>query len=149
MNAALESLMPDECGQVAGRGPLGDLVAFVLVGGGGALAYVVLTTLMTGAGLPWPRWVTGAACYAALVLPVYLLHRRFSFRSDARHREALPRYVAVQAMAVGLAALFSWLFYTVFGVPSLFGAALVIVLIAAVNFVVLRLWAFAGRKVAG
>ena len=46
MNAALESLMPDDAGRVAGRGPLGDLLAFVLVGAGGALAYVVLTTLL-------------------------------------------------------------------------------------------------------
>lgn len=148
MNAALESLMPDECGQDAGWGALGDLVAFVLVGGGGVLAYVALTTLLMAVGLPWPRWVTGAACYAALVLPVYLLHRRFSFRSDAQHRVALPRYVAVQATAVGLAALFSWLFYAVFGVPSFLGSVLVIGLVSAVNFMVLRLWAFATVKVA-
>ena len=149
MNAALESLMPDDGGRVAGRGPLGDLLAFVLVGGGGALAYVLLTTGLMALGLPWPNWVTGAVCYAGLVLPVYLLHRRFSFRSDAQHRVALPRYVAVQVMAVGLAALFSWLFFTVFGVPSFYGSVLVIGLVSAVNFVVLRLWAFAGRSVAG
>ena len=149
MNAALESLMPDDAGRVAGRGPLGDLLAFVLVGAGGALAYVVLTTLLMSLGVPWPRWVSGAACYGVLVVPVYLTHRRFSFQSDTQHRVALPRYVAVQTMAVGLAALFSWLFFSVFGVPSLYGSVLVIVLIAAVNFTVLRLWAFADRSVAG
>jgi putative flippase GtrA len=148
MNAALESLMPDDCGRLAGRGPLGDLLAFVLVGASGALAYVLLTTALMALGLPWPRWVTGAASYAVLVVPVYLMHRRFSFQSDAQHRVALPRYVAVQTMAVGLAALFSWLFFTVFGVPSLYGSVLVIVLIAAVNFAVLRLWAFAGHQAA-
>jgi putative flippase GtrA len=148
MNAALESLMPDDAGAEAGRGPLGDLIAFVLVGGGALLAYVVLTTLLVGLNLPWPRWVTGAGCYAGLVLPTYLMHRRFSFQSDARHRVALPRYVAVQTLAVGLAALFSWLFYSVFGMASLFGSVLVIVLVSAVNFAVLRLWAFAERRVA-
>ena len=146
MNAALESLMPDDVGRVPGRSALGDLVAFVLVGAGALLTYVVLTTLLTGLDLPWPRWVTGAACYAGLVLPVYLLHRRFSFRSNARHRVALPRYVAVQTLAVGLAALFSWLFYTVFDMPSFHGSVLVIALVSAVNFAVLRLWAFAERR---
>lgn len=143
MNAALESLMPDDAGLAAGRSPLEDLLVFVLVGAGGALAYVLLTTALVALGLAWPRWVTGAASYAVLVVPVYLTHRRLSFRSDTQHRVALPRYIAVQTMAVGLAALFSWLFFTVFGVPSLFGSMLVIVLIAAVNFSVLRLWAFA------
>ena len=144
MNAALESLMPDDCGATE-RGPLGDLVAFVLVGGGALLAYVLLSTLLMSVGLPWPRWVIGAACYAGLVLPVYLLHRRFSFQSGARHRVALPRYVAVQTVAIGLAALFSWLFHTVFGMPSFYGSVVVIGIVSAVNFAVLRLWAFAER----
>ncbi len=148
MNAALESLMPDDGGRAVGRGPLGDLLAFLLVGAGGALCYVLLSTSLMALGLPWPRWVTGAASYAVLVVPVYLMHRRFSFQSDTAHRVALPRYMAVQMMAVGLAALFSWLFYSVFGVPSLYGSVLVIVLIAAVNFMVLRLWAFARHAAA-
>lgn len=149
MNAALESLMPDDRGSALERGPLGDLVAFVLVGAGALLTYVVLTTALMALGLPWPRWVTGAACYAALVLPAYLMHRRYSFRSETQHRVALPRYVAVQTVAVGLATLFSWLCFSVFGVPPLFGSMLVIVLTSAVNFVVLRLWAFArGGKAA-
>lgn len=148
MNAALESLMPDDGGVDAGRGPLGDLMAFVLVGVGALLAYVVLTTLLVGLNLPWPNWVMGAGCYVALVLPAYLLHRRFSFRSDAQHRVALPRYVAVQTLAVGLAALFSWLFYAVFGMGTVFGSVLLIVLVSAVNFAVLRLWAFAERRAA-
>jgi putative flippase GtrA len=148
MNAALESLMPDDGGRALERGPLAELVAFVLVGGGAMLTYVVLTTLLMGLGLPWPRWVTGAVCYGALVVPVYLMHRRFSFRSNARHRVALPRYVAVQAVALGLATLFSWLCFSVLGVPPLFGSALVIGLTSAVNFVVLRLWAFANGGVA-
>jgi putative flippase GtrA len=144
MNAALESLMPDDAGRTFGRGPLGDLVAFVLVGGGGLVAYVLLTTALMAMVPAWPRWAIGAGCYAGLILPVYLMHRRFSFQSDARYQVALPRYVAVQTVAVGLAALFSWLFFSVFGVPSFFGSVLVIGLISAVNFVVLRLWAFAG-----
>lgn len=146
MSLALQSLMPDSGGRSAERGALGDLAAFILVGVAGMVAYVALTTLVLAFAPPWPRWVSATACYAVLIGPVYLLHRRFSFRSDARHRVALPRYAAVQGMALLLTAGFSWLFFSMFGVPSFIGSVLVVGLTSAVNFLVLRLWAFAGKR---
>lgn len=146
MSAVSDSPMPADGGRAAGRGALGDLVGFVLVGLGGMAAYVALTTGVMALGPPWPRWVTGTLCYALLVGPVYLMHRRFSFRSDVRHGVALPRYAAVQGMALALTAAFSWLFFSVFGMPSFAGSLLVIGLTSAVNFLLLRLWAFASRQ---
>ncbi|MEO8883262.1 MAG: GtrA family protein, partial [Devosia sp.] len=75
--------------------------------------------------------------------PVYLAHRRFSFRSDTPHGHALPRYVGVQLCALLLASIFSYIAYSVFGLPAFWAAIVVTGLISSVNFVVLRLWAFA------
>lgn len=118
---------------------------FVAIGGGAALSFVVLSSVMVGALPSVPDWVVSALCYAAFIVPVYLLHRRFTFHSDVRHAEALPRYVAVQLSALLLATVFSYLCYAVLGVSSWLAAMLVIGLTSAVNFVVLKLWAFARR----
>lgn len=125
--------------------PLRELFVFAAIGGGAALSYVVLSGWLVGQVTAVPGWVVSALCYAAFIVPVYLLHRRFTFHSDVRHVEALPRYVAVQLSALLLATVFSYLCYAVLGVSSWLAAMLVIGLTSAVNFVVLKLWAFARR----
>ena len=119
-----------------------QMVAFVLIGAGAAVGFVVLSSAAVGLGTGLPDWIVSALCYAAFVLPVYLLHRRFTFVSDARHSSALPRYVAVQISGVTLASLFSFLAYTVLGFPALFASIAVTALTSGVNFAILKLWAF-------
>jgi len=119
-----------------------QMVAFVLIGAGAALSFVLVSSALVGVNTGLPAWVVSALCYAAFVVPVYLLHRRFTFVSDTRHAFAFPRYVAVQISGVTLALLFSYLAYTVFGLPALLASAAVTVLTSGVNFAVLKLWAF-------
>jgi len=143
MSAALESLMRAvPPGQPAA--PLfSGLIAFIAIGAAGAAAFVVLSTAMIWLGTGFADWVVNTACYASLIVPVYLLHRRYSFESDAPHGQALPRYMAVQGMALILAALFSFVVHGVLAVPTLPASILVIALTSGVNFMVLRGWAFA------
>jgi putative flippase GtrA len=142
MSASLESLMPHVSS--AGQPMLArQFLSFAGIGAGAALAFIALSSGLVALDTSVPDWGVSALCYAAFVVPVYLLHRRFSFRSNAAHRVALPRYVAVQATAVVLATLFSWLAYGVFSLPSLVASMLVIALTSGLNFVVLRAWAFA------
>jgi putative flippase GtrA len=122
-----------------------QLLSFLIIGGGAALAFMLFSTLAIALLPGPPRWVVSSGCYALFIVPVYLLHRRFSFRSDAPHSRALPRYVTVQICGLALAAAFSFVAYGVLGLPSLVAAALVIGLTSGVNFMILRLWAFAGR----
>ena len=68
---------------------------------------------------------------------------RFSFRSDAPHGRALPRYIAVQLCGLALASLFSYICYRSSECPRLLRRILVIALTAGVNFVIVRTWAFA------
>lgn len=143
MSAALESLMrapPD----IRPAGPAGGgVVSFVLIGGGAAASFVVVSSVLVALLPMVEAWIISAACYGAYILPVYLLHRRFTFASDVTHWQALPRYVAVQAMALLLATLFGYLFHGTLGLPSLPAAILVIALTSGVNYLVLKGWAFA------
>ena len=120
-----------------------QVVAFIIVGVVGAAAFIALSSIFVGMHAALPKWLVSTICYAVLIGPVYLAHRRFSFRSDTPHGHALPRYVGVQLCALLLASIFSYVAYSIFGLPALWASVLVTGLISAVNFVVLRLWAFA------
>ena len=124
---------------------IAELLSFLLIGGGAALGYVLVSSLLIGLASEVPDWIVSAVCYAAFVMPVYLAHRQFSFQSDTPHMVALPRYVAVQASAIGLATLFSYVAYQMLGAPAAAAGLLVVGLTSGVNFFVLKLWAFAGR----
>jgi len=107
------------------------------------VAFVALSTLMIGVHTGVPDWIMSALCWVALIGPVYLGHRLYSFRSGAPHRQALPRYIAVQICGIALAALFSYLSYRILGMSTVAAAVLVTALTSGVNFVILRAWAFA------
>jgi putative flippase GtrA len=143
MSAALHSLMHD-VPAIRRRAPaFGGLPAFLCIGAGAALAFVVVTSVLIWLQTGLEDWVVNAACYAAMIVPVYLLHRRYSFASAAPHLQALPRYMAVQVMALMLAALFSFVMHGLLGVPTVVASILVIALTSGVNFAILRSWAFA------
>jgi putative flippase GtrA len=120
-----------------------ELLSFLFVGGAAALCFVgassVLIELRTGIA----DWLVSAFCYAVMIVPVYLVHRRLSFRTSTPHGVALPRYVVVQVAGLVLATLFSFVCYAVFGLPAVPASLLVIGVTSGVNFLVLRLWAFA------
>jgi putative flippase GtrA len=143
MNVALESLMRDPPTSPPDERAGGGLISFILIGGGAAASFVLLSSVLVMLLPMVEAWIVSAACYAGYIVPVYLLHRRFTFASDARHRQALPRYVVVQFMALLLATLFGYVFHGTMGLPSLPAAVLVIALTSGVNYLVLKGWAFA------
>jgi putative flippase GtrA len=144
MSLALESLMrqPDAPRRAES---LSGIFAFVAIGASSTLAFVVVSAMAIALLPGIESWLVSTLCYAAFIGPVYWLHRRYSFRSEALHRQALPRYIAVQAAALLLATLFGYLFHGQFGLPSLPAAVLVAGLTAGVNYLVLKSWAFAFR----
>ena len=91
MSAALESLMRDVPPTRSAAPIFGGLIAFIVIGAGGAAAFVILSTAMIWLDTGFADWLVNTACYASLIVPVYLLHRRYSFDSDAPHRRGLPR----------------------------------------------------------
>lgn len=145
MSHSLESLMRDSALEAPRNLVAVQLLSFLAIGMAAAIGFVGLSSLMIALVTFVPNWIVSAACYALFVVPVYLLHRRFTFASDAPHRHALPRYVAVQVIALALATVFSYIAYGTLGLPAPLAALLVIGLTSGVNFVVLRAWAFANR----
>ena len=143
MRASSENLLNRRFAALVRNGVGSQVVAFLIVGGLGAAAFIALSSIFVGMHAALPKWLVSTICYAVLIGPVYLAHRRFSFRSDTPHGHALPRYVGVQLCALLLASIFSYVAYNVFGLPAVWASILVTGMISAVNFVVLRLWAFA------
>ncbi len=143
MNVALESLMREPPALQPSNHAGGGIVSFLLIGGGAAASFVVLSSVLVALLPMVEAWIVSAACYGAYIVPVYLLHRRFTFASDVGHRQALPRYAAVQGMALLLATLFGYVFHGTMGLPSLPAAALVVAVTSGVNYLVLKGWAFA------
>jgi putative flippase GtrA len=144
MSASLQSLMRAQMTPAdAGTPVLVQLFAFVVIGGAAALSFVGVSSAAIALFATVPAWLVSSLCYAAFIVPVYLMHRRYSFQSGAAHSRALPRYVLVQLCGLGLATLFSYVAYGVIGLPTLAAALVVIVLTSGINFLVLRRWAFA------
>ncbi|UYO01102.1 MAG: GtrA family protein [Devosia sp.] len=143
MSIALQSLMRQPTTGPAPAPRSASLMSFLAIGAGGAIGFVIVSGLLVGLVPQEAAWIVSAACYCAFILPVYLLHRRFSFASEAEHARALPRYAGVQAMAMLLAAAFGYVFHGALTLPSLPAALLVVALTSGVNFVVLKSWAFA------
>ena len=146
MSISLESLMRDSAIEAPRPTLFTELGSFLLVGGLAALCFVGLSMLLVDLGTGVPDWIVSACCYALFIVPVYIAHRRVSFRSNVPHSVALPRYVAVQVSALALASGFSYVCYSLLGMQTATAAFLVVVLTSGVNFAVLKLWAFAHRS---
>ena len=149
MSVSVEGTMPASPDTKARRSIVSELVPFLLVGGLAAAGYVVLSVVAIGLNTGIPDWIVSAVCYALFIVPVYLAHRQLSFRSTAPHTVALPRYVAVQVSALVLAAIFSFVCFSLLGMQTALAAVLVIVLTSGVNFILLKVWAFAQPGSAG
>lgn len=115
---------------------------FLLIGGGAALAFVILSSLLIGARTGLPDWLASTLVHLSLIGPVYVLHRRFAFRSARRHGIALPRYVATQGAALVLTALLSFAAYGLLGLPAPVAAPVIVTVTSLTSLVLSRLWVF-------
>jgi putative flippase GtrA len=142
MDVSLETLPLKATGAPARVSMISQFLSFAVIGGSAAALFVALSTLMIELPISAPDWLLSSICYAFFILPVYMLHRRFSFRSEAPHRHALPRYIVIQIVGLILATVFSYVCYGVFQMPTLSAAIVVVALTSGINFAILRTWAF-------
>jgi putative flippase GtrA len=119
-----------------------QLALFIAIGGSAALVYALFSAAMIGMRTGLPDWLVSGLCYAIMVPLVYLLHHLISFRSASGHRQALPRYLAVQALGICLATLLSLLCHTWLRLPPVAAGLVIAAVVAGINFLLLKLWAF-------
>ncbi|MFZ2650833.1 MAG: GtrA family protein [Burkholderiaceae bacterium] len=106
-----------------------------------ALHYAVLVAAVELAGfaaaLASALGSVGGAAFS------YACNRRFTFESSARHRQALPRFVAVAVLGAGVNAVVVALGTLVLGWHYLIAQVLATLLVLLGGFTLNRFWTFA------
>ena len=120
-----------------------ELFLFSLIGGTGAVVYAALNYGFTSLGIRPSLSI--ALTLALLIPPVYYLQHRLTFRSGRSHLSAFPRYAGTQLFGNVLAMVVTELFpapIKAYPVPAWIVIAF---LVAAVNYGILKFWAFSHR----
>ena len=107
---------------------------------GTAAHFATLALLVETVGLdPLPASLCG---FAVGALVNYLLNRRLTFRSHARHSAALPKFLTVALLGAALNTLLMYLGLHLLHLHYLLAQALAALLVLFWNFTGSRLWAF-------
>lgn len=124
-------------------GGLRELFLFGLIGGTGAVLYAGLNVLFTKLGVR-PS-VSIVITLALLMPPVYYLQHTHTFCSGRSHLSAFPRYAGTQIFGNLLAMLLAELFPKPIEAYPIAAWIAIAVIVAAVNFGILKFWAFRHR----
>lgn len=105
-----------------------------------AVHYLVLMMLVESAGFDAGfAAAIGAACGA---FAAYAANRRFTFASDAPHRRALPRFLAVAAAGAATSAALVWAGTLWLRLPYLLPQAAATALVLVGGYMLNRRWSF-------
>jgi putative flippase GtrA len=117
-------------------------VRFLLVGGGATLLQYVLLVLFVHTWLP-NAVAASTLAYVISAQCNYLANRAFTFRSDRPHASALPRFIVVTTIGLGLNAAVVWLAADGLKLHYLLAQAFATVATLCWNYVASLRWAFA------
>ena len=129
---------------MADRSNLGQMLRFVCVGVGGAAFLMLLTYALVSGGAP-PFWASVLA-YAICFVLAYLLQRFWTFEAKHPHREALPRYLALQGACAVFSGLFTQAAVDHFGTSHLVAAGLSAFTAGVLSYVGSMLFVFPARR---
>lgn len=125
---------------------LGQFVRFAGIGGlCTALQYLILVALVVH--LRVHPVVASTAGYIGSALLNYQLNRVYTFRSDARHLRALPRFAVISTVGLLLNATVLGLLNSGLKVHYLWAQVVATVIILIWNFLANRCWTFADSEV--
>jgi putative flippase GtrA len=117
---------------------------FSLVGAIGTAAHYALLIFLVSALAVHP--VVASAAGAVLGAAInYALNYRFTFRSTRRHHEALPRFLAIAAVGLGLNTALMWLLVEPLHVHYLVAQFIATGCVLLWNYLGNRHWTFARR----
>ncbi|MGL4240565.1 MAG: GtrA family protein [Beijerinckiaceae bacterium] len=124
---------------------IGRLVRFTAVGLAAMAAYAIIVTLLTFLGLR-PAWLASGVAYAIAAIWSYVGHRNVSFRSDAPHRVAGPRFVLATAAGQTIAIAIPAGLTDAAGLAQLWSTAAVCIVCPAVSFILNSRFVFADGR---
>ncbi|MGR9108871.1 MAG: GtrA family protein [Gammaproteobacteria bacterium] len=119
----------------------GQFLRFATVGGiATAVHYLILITLVQGLGAN-PVWASGIGFVIGATFN-YVLNYRFTFRSNAKHRHAVVKFLLVAGLGLVLNSLAMLVFIVHLGLFYLLAQVLATSLVLLWNFLGNRLWVF-------
>jgi putative flippase GtrA len=121
-----------------------SVLRFAAVGLAGSLVYFVLLWSMVDV-LAWPVVPASCAAFLLVVAENYLLHRAWTFRSNAPHGQALPGFLLVSLAGFCINAAVMALGVEWLGLHYLAVQLVAIGTVVACNFVGAQ-WIFRGRQ---
>ena len=80
--------------------------------------------------------------YASGGIISYLLNRRWAFRSERLHAEAIWRFAVVAGCGFALTGAFTYLFHERLGIPYIIAAVMTSAVVLCWNFAMNRTWTF-------
>lgn len=114
-------------------------VRFGIVGVASTATYAVLALLLAHVGVP--VLAGNALAYVIAFGVSYTGHRIWTFQSSARHGAALPKFMATQALGLGLNTLIiATLMYA--GLSYAFAMPVAILAVPIVVFLISKFWVF-------
>ena len=124
-------------------GAMRELVLFLIIGGAGAIAYTALNYMFTRAGIRPSLSI--ALTLVVLIPPVYYLQHRLTFRSGRNHLSAFPRYAGAQLFGNIIAMAIAEAVPEPIQANPLRAFILISMIVAAINYSILKFWAFSHR----
>jgi putative flippase GtrA len=125
---------------MADRSSLTQMLRFVCVGLGVAVFFMFLTYALVSGGAP-PFWASVSA-YVICFAVAYLLQRFWTFEAKHPHREALPKYFALQAACAVFSGLVPQVAIDHFGATHLVAAGLAALTAGVLSYVGSTLFVF-------
>jgi putative flippase GtrA len=125
---------------MADRSNLTQMLRFVCVGLGVAVFFTILTYALLSGGVP-PFWASILA-YVICFVVAYLLQRFWTFEAKHSHREALPRYLALQVVCAVFSGLVPQVAIDHFGTTHLVAAGLAALTASVLSYIGSTLFVF-------
>jgi putative flippase GtrA len=119
------------------------LVRFGIVGGGTALAYVLL--YLTFLAVDLPQVLANGLAFLMAVMLQYVGQAAFTFGRQLNHRGQILRFAAMVVLGFGSSALITAVLPTMTGMSDWAAAAIVTVYLPIQNFIFMTLWVFASH----
>lgn len=118
-----------------------QISGFAVVGACATLVQYGLMALLIGQ-MRQEVVLASTISYALSALFNYALNRRFVFRSQSRHSDALPKFAVTALLGLALNAAFMYLFSRIFTVHWFVIQAITTCIVMISNFLLSKFWVF-------